>query len=205
MPRSQPSRVWGCGNAAAMGSACAVRSLEGRSVRCRAQRELMRHERTATGVWRAYDSDGHVQQRGRECGWSTSEPQSQQRKPNVGGHGRPSASRMAAPPLIRPPLHASRRCRQPATIVGRSPTPCSLTWRWSTKFLVRRSIGLEVRGAAWDIRTCPRGDGHVRPRLDDVERSTLRMASVCRPPHIVSTLLTTLRGVGPTRATTAST
>jgi len=115
----------------------------------------MRHGRTATGIGRAYDRDRHVQQCGSECGWSTSEPQSQQRKPNVGGHGRPSASRMAAPLLILPPLHASRRCRRPATIVSKSPTPCSWIWRWSTKSLVRRSIGPEVQGAAWDTRACP--------------------------------------------------
>jgi hypothetical protein len=81
--------------------------------------------------------------------------------------------------------------------------PCSLLWRWSTKSLGRRNIGPEVRGAVWNPRACPRGDVHCRPRHDDAQRSTHLMVSVHEPSHMVSTLLATRRGVGPTRATTA--
>src|SRR5687767_12477892 len=85
-----------------------------------------------------------------------------------------AGSRRAGPQWIPRPLHASRRCRRPATTVGTSPTPWSLIWRSSTKSLVSHSIGHEVLDAAWDTRARPRGDVHVSPWLNATVQPTHR-------------------------------
>src|SRR5262249_24106206 len=151
---------------------CKGPALDGRPLIGCATIKPMIHGCTTTGVERACDRDSHVPQRGREGGWSTSDPPSQHRKLNVGGPGRPSAATMDAPLLICQRLRVARRCKRPATPVGRSPMPCSWIWRWSTKSLGLRNISPEGPRCRMGQTSGYSGDVHVRPRLGAGERFT---------------------------------
>jgi hypothetical protein len=161
---------------------CKGPALDGRLLRGCANIQPMLPGCTATGVERLCERDRHVQQRGRAGGWSTSDPQSQHRKPNVGDPGRPSAATMDAPLLICQRLRVSRQCKRPATPVGRLPTPCSWIWRWSTKSLGLRSISPEGPRCRMGQTSVYSVDVHVRPRLGDGERSTRLMACTSHAP-----------------------